>query len=103
VGVGRQARGLPRQRDGNWFVACVDLDTMKERIIGPHASAGANERDVVPLYARTGIREIIADLDIITSSLAKKKRLHRGCAKGRRIPMVCENFGDKSRPSSSPS
>ena len=41
------------ERDGAWFVGCVDLDTMKERVIarGQLAGWGQPDADVVPLYS----------------------------------------------------
>lgn len=54
------------QRDDEWFVACVDLDTGKERILarGQLAGWGQPNADVVPLYGLHWNPKAPRDLDL---------------------------------------
>ncbi len=62
------------ERDGDWFVGCVDLDTMKERIIARNQLAGWGQpnADVVPLYSPHWHPGDHRDLDLINVVTGEK-------------------------------
>ncbi len=63
------------ERDGEWFVACVDLDTMKERILarGQLAGWGQPDADIVPLYSPHWRPGAHPDLDLINVVTGEKQ------------------------------
>jgi hypothetical protein len=62
------------ERDGEWFVACVDLDAAKERILarGKLAGWGQPNADLVPLYSPHWNPGTHRDLDLINVVTAEK-------------------------------
>lgn len=63
------------ERDGQWFVGCVDLDTMKERVLarGQLAGWGQPNADVVPLYSPHWNPGGHPDLDLINVATGDKQ------------------------------
>jgi len=55
------------ERDKEWFVGCVDLDTMKERVLARGQLAGWSQpnADIVPLYSPHWKPGAHPDLDLI--------------------------------------
>ncbi len=62
------------ERDGEWIVGCVDLDTMKERILarGQLAGWGQPDADIVPLYSPHWKPGTHPDLDLIHVATGEK-------------------------------
>ncbi len=62
------------ERDGQWFTACVDLDTMKERVLarGQLAGWGQPSGDIVPLYGQHWNPGTHRDLDLINVATGEK-------------------------------
>ena len=62
------------ERDGEWFVGCVDLDTAKERILarGQLAGWGQPDADIVPLYSPHWKPGAHPDLDLINVATGEK-------------------------------
>ena len=62
------------ERDGEWFVGCVDLDTMKERVLarGQLAGWGQPDADIVPLYSPHWKPGAHPDLDLINVVTGEK-------------------------------
>ena len=62
------------ERDGEWFSGCVDLDTMKERVLarGQLAGWGQPNADVVPLYSPHWNPGEHRDLDLINVATGEK-------------------------------
>ena len=62
------------ERDGEWFVGCVDLDTMKERVLarGQLAGWGQPDADIVPLYSPHWKPGAHPDLDLINVASGEK-------------------------------
>jgi hypothetical protein len=62
------------QRGEEWFVGCVDLDTMKERVLakGQLAGWGQPDADVVPLYGMHWNPGEHRDLDLINVATGEK-------------------------------
>ena len=63
------------ERDGEWFTGCVDLDTMKERILarGQLAGWGQPDVDLVPLYSPHWNPGAHRDLDLINVATGEKQ------------------------------
>jgi Tol biopolymer transport system component len=63
------------ERDKEWFVGCVDLDTMKERILarGQLVGWGQPNADVVPLYSPHWNPGAHPDLDLIDVVTGRKQ------------------------------
>lgn len=62
------------ERDGGWFVGCVDLGTMKERVLarGQLAGWGQPNADLVPLYSPHWNPGAHRDLDLINVVTGEK-------------------------------
>ena len=62
------------ERDGGWFVGCVDLDTAKERILarGQLAGWGQPDADIIPLYSPHWKPGTHRDLDLINVVTGEK-------------------------------
>ena len=62
------------ERDGEWFVGCVDLDVGKERILarGQLAGWGQPNADIVPLYSPHWRPGAHPDLDLINVATGEK-------------------------------
>ena len=63
------------ERDGEWFTGCVDLDTMKERILarGQLAGWGQPNADIVPLYGPHWNPGEHRDLDLINVATGERQ------------------------------
>ena len=63
------------ERDKEWFVGCVDLDTLKERILarGQLAGWGAATGDLVPLYSPHWNPGTHRDLDLVNVATGEKQ------------------------------
>ena len=63
------------ERDGEWFVGCVDIDTAKERILarGQLAGWGQPNADIVPLYSPHWKPGAHRDLDLINVVTGEKQ------------------------------
>jgi Tol biopolymer transport system component len=63
------------ERDGQWFTGCVDLDTMKERVLarGQLAGWGQPDADIVPLYSPHWNPGEHRDLDLINVATGEKQ------------------------------
>ena len=63
------------ERDGEWNTWCVDLDTMKERILarGQLAGWGQPNADIVPLYSPHWKPGAHPDLDLINVATGEKQ------------------------------
>jgi hypothetical protein len=63
------------ERDGEWFVGCVDLDTGKERVLarGQLAGWGQPNADIVPLYSPHWKPGEHRDLDLINVVTGEKQ------------------------------
>ncbi len=63
------------ERDKQWFVGCVDLDTMKERILAKNRLAGWGQpnADIVPLYSPHWNPGEHRDLDLINVATGEKR------------------------------
>lgn len=62
------------ERDKEWFTACVDLDTMKERVLarGKLAGWGVPTGDIVPLYSPHWNPGTDRDLDLLNVVTGEK-------------------------------
>jgi len=62
------------EREGEWFVGCVDLDTAKERILarGQLAGWGQPNADLVPLYSPHWNPGAHRDLDLLNVATGEK-------------------------------
>jgi hypothetical protein len=62
------------ERDGEWRTWCVDLDTMKERVLsrGQLAGWGQPNADIVPLYSPHWNPGEHRDLDLINAATGEK-------------------------------
>ena len=62
------------ERDKEWFTGCVDLDTMKERILAKNQLAGWGQpnADIVPLYSPHWNPGEHRDLDLINVATGEK-------------------------------
>ena len=62
------------ERDGGWFVGCVDLDTGKERLLARDQLAGWGQpdADIVPLYSPHWKPGAHPDLDLINVATGEK-------------------------------
>lgn len=62
------------ERAGEWFVGCVDLDSMKERVLarGQLAGWGQPDAEVVPLYSPHWNPGAHPDLDLINVATGEK-------------------------------
>ena len=62
------------ERGGEWFVGCVDLDTMKERVLarGQLAGWGTPTGDLVPLYSPHWNPGTHRDLDLLNVATGEK-------------------------------
>ena len=86
------------QRDGDWFVGCVDLDTMKERVLARNQLSGWGQpnADVVPLYSPHWHPGDHPDLDIINVVTGEKKTVCTVDALKEAYPdWFAKTFGDK--------
>ena len=63
------------ERDGEWFVGCVDLDTGKERVLarGQLAGWGQPNADIVPLYSPHWNPGAHRDFDLINVVTGEKQ------------------------------
>jgi hypothetical protein len=63
------------QREGEWFVGCVDLDTGKERVLAHNQLAGWGQpnSDIIPLYSLHWNPGTHRDLDLINVVTGEKQ------------------------------
>ncbi|MEO8497882.1 MAG: hypothetical protein ABI614_22675 [Planctomycetota bacterium] len=63
------------ERDGQWFVGCVDLDTMQERVLarGQLAGWGQPQADILPLYSPHWNPGQHPDLDLVNVVTGEKQ------------------------------
>ncbi len=63
------------ERDKEWFVGCVDLDTLKERVLarGQLAGWGQPNADVIPLYSPHWNPGTHRDLDLINVATGERQ------------------------------
>ncbi|MEO6787509.1 MAG: hypothetical protein ABI318_15365, partial [Chthoniobacteraceae bacterium] len=86
------------ERDGEWFMWCVDLDTMKERVLarGQLAGWGQPTADIVPLYSPHWNPGEHRDLDLINVATGEKTTPVTVDALKKAYPEWFEKaFGDK--------
>ena len=87
------------QREGKWGTWCVDLDTMKERLLAPGQLAGWGQpnADVVPLYSPHWNPGDHPDLDLINVVTGQKQTVVTAAAARQAYPEYFQKaFGDQS-------
>ncbi len=86
------------QRDGAWSTWCVDLDTMKERVLAPGQLAGwaRPDADIVPLYSPHWNPGQHPDLDLINVATGEKQTPVTVAALQKAYPdWFSKTFGDQ--------
>ena len=87
------------ERDGVWFVAAVDLDTLKERVLarGQLSCWGQPNADIVPLYGPHWDPGDHRDLDLLNVATGEiKTALKLEAVKAAYPDWYAKQFGDKS-------